>query len=55
MRVGNKDSHITLHLNQAVDPVRRAEYGRLRGRPLAKRLKKASALLQGCHPGSLNV
>jgi transposase len=32
--------HITLHLNQAVDQVRRAEYGRLRGRPLAKRLKK---------------
>jgi hypothetical protein len=55
MRVGNKDSHITLHLNQAVDQVRRAEYGRLRGRPLAKRLKKAFALLQGCHPGPLNV
>ena len=32
--------HITLHLNQAVDKVRRAESGRLRGRPLAKRLKK---------------
>ena len=32
--------HITLHLNQAVDQVRRAESGRLRGRPLAKRLKK---------------
>jgi transposase len=32
--------HITLHLNQALDQVRRAEYGRLRGRPLAKRLKK---------------
>ena len=32
--------HITLHLNQAVDRVRRAESGRLRGRPLAKRLKK---------------
>ena len=32
--------HIALHLNQAVDQVRRAESGRLRGRPLAKRLKK---------------
>ena len=32
--------HITSHLNQAVDQVRRAESGRLRGRPLAKRLKK---------------
>lgn len=32
--------HITAHLNQAVDQVRRAESGRLRGRPLAKRLKK---------------
>lgn len=32
--------HITMHLNQAVDQVRRAESGRLRGRPLAKRLKK---------------
>ena len=31
--------HITMHLNQAVDQVRRAESGRLRGRPLAKRLK----------------
>jgi len=31
--------HITMHLNQAVDQVRRAECGRLRGRPLAKRLK----------------
>jgi transposase len=31
--------HITLHLNQAVDQVRRAESGRLRGQPLAKRLK----------------
>ena len=31
--------HITLHLNQAVDQVRRAESGRLRGRPLARRLK----------------
>jgi transposase len=32
--------HITGHLNQAVDQVRRAESGRLRGQPLAKRLKK---------------
>ena len=32
--------HIIQHLNQAVDQVRRAEYGRLRGHPLAKRLKK---------------
>jgi transposase len=32
--------HITGHLNLAVDQVRRAESGRLRGRPLAKRLKK---------------
>ena len=32
--------HIAGHLNQAVDQVRRAESGRLRGRPLAKRLKK---------------
>ena len=31
--------HITMHLNQAVDQVRRAESGRLRGRPLAGRLK----------------
>ena len=31
--------HITMHLNQAVDQVRRAESGRLRGRPLAQRLK----------------
>jgi transposase len=31
--------HITMHLNQAVDQVRRAETGRLRGRPLAKKLK----------------
>jgi transposase len=30
--------HITMHLNQAVDQVRRAESGRLRGRP-AKKLK----------------
>lgn len=32
--------HITMHLNQAVDEVRRAESGRLRGRPLAKKLKQ---------------
>ena len=32
--------HITLHLNQAVDQVRRAETGRLRGRPVAEQLKK---------------
>jgi transposase len=31
--------HITMHLNQAVDQVRRTESGRLRGRPLAGRLK----------------
>lgn len=28
-------SHITLHLNQALNQVRRAECGRLRGRPQA--------------------
>jgi transposase len=32
--------HIVMHLNQAVDQVRRAESGRLRGRPLAERLKR---------------
>jgi transposase len=32
--------HIALHLNQAVDQVRRSEHGRLRGQPLAKRRKK---------------
>ena len=31
--------HITLHLNQAVDQVRRSESTRLKGRPSAKRLK----------------
>jgi transposase len=31
--------HITLHLNQAVDQVRRAESGRLRGHAAAERLK----------------
>jgi transposase len=32
--------HITSHLNQAVDQVRRAESTRLRGRPMAERLKR---------------
>jgi transposase len=32
--------HITLHLNQAVDQVRRAESGRRRGRPMAEKLKR---------------
>ena len=32
--------HITLHLHQAVDEVRRAESHRLKGQPLAQRLKK---------------
>ena len=32
--------HITMHLNQAVDQVRRAESGRLRGRPVADKLKR---------------
>ena len=32
--------HITMHLNQAVDQVRRAESTRLRGKPMAARLKK---------------
>jgi transposase len=32
--------HITSRLNQAVDEVRRAESGRLRGRPVAEKLKK---------------
>lgn len=32
--------HIAKHLNEAVDQVRRSESGRLRGQPLAKRLKK---------------
>jgi transposase len=31
--------HITMHLNQAVDQVRRAETGRLRGQPMAEKLK----------------
>src|SRR2546421_12990279 len=32
--------HITMHLNQAVDQVRRGESARLRGKPMAQRLKK---------------
>ena len=32
--------HITMHLNQAVDQVRRGETGRLRGRPAAEKLKR---------------
>jgi transposase len=32
--------HITQHLNQAVDEVRRSESARLRGQPMADRLKK---------------
>ena len=32
--------HIAMHMNQAVDQVRRAESARLKGRPLAKRLKR---------------
>jgi len=32
--------HITMHLNQAVDQVRRAESGRLRDRPVAQKLKR---------------
>jgi transposase len=32
--------HIAMHLNQAVDQVRRAETSRLRGRPMGKRLKR---------------
>lgn len=31
--------HITMHLNRALDQVRRAETGRLRGRPMADKLK----------------
>ena len=31
--------HITMHLNRAVDQVRRSETGRLRGRPVAEKLK----------------
>jgi len=32
--------HITMHLNQAVDQVRRGESGRLRGHPAAHKLKR---------------
>lgn len=32
--------HITMHLNQAVDQVRRAESGRLRGQSVAEKLKR---------------
>ena len=32
--------HIAMHLNQAVDQVRRAETSRLRGRPMGKKLKR---------------
>lgn len=32
--------HITMHLNQAVDQVRRAETGRLRGRSVGEKLKR---------------
>jgi len=32
--------HLAQHLNQAVDQVRRSETGRLRGQPIAERLKK---------------
>ena len=32
--------HITMHLNRAVDQVRRGESARLRGKPTARRLKK---------------
>jgi len=32
--------HIAMHLNQAVDQVRRAESTRLKGQPMAERLKK---------------
>ena len=32
--------HVVMNLNKAVDQVRRQESGRLRGKPLAKRLKK---------------
>ena len=42
--------HIAMHMNQAVDQVRRAESGRLRGQPLARRLKKMrwQLLRRGC-------
>jgi transposase len=43
--------HITMHLNQAVDQVRRAESTRLKGQPLAERLKKMrwKLLRKGSH------
>ena len=43
--------HITMHLNQAVDQVRRAESTRLKGQPLAGRLKKMrwKLLRKGSH------
>jgi transposase len=43
--------HITMHLNQAVDQVRRAESGRLRGRPMADKLKhmRWKLLRRGSH------
>jgi transposase len=44
--------HITRHLNQAVDQVRRAERGRLRGRPVAEKLKPLPwQLLRRGRPG----
>jgi transposase len=54
--------HITMHLNQAVDQVRRAENGRLRGRPLAECLKKMrwhllkrGSRVRGCARVKLNA
>jgi transposase len=43
--------HITMHLNQAVEQVRRAESTRLKGQPLAERLKKMrwQLLRKGSH------
>ena len=43
--------HIMMHLNQAVDQVRRAESTRLKGQPLAERLKKMrwKLLRKGSH------
>ena len=48
---------ITMHLNQAVDQVRRAETGRLRGRPLAKKLKhmRWKLLRRGCRVRGLST
>ncbi|HRY48641.1 MAG TPA: transposase [Candidatus Paceibacterota bacterium] len=42
--------HITQHLNQAVDQVRRAESTRLRGKPLAAKLKKMRLYSRICGP-----